>query len=156
MLVFLDEAGLDNNEVYPYGWSKKGDRLHDTKPGEVTQRISMISALNDNNLSATLVFEGYTNSAVFITYLTAVLVPTLKKGQTVILDNASYHKSPSVKQIIEAAGCFLKYLPPYSPDLNPIEHYWHSKKNSLRKNLKSCEYDLFQAAQLTFNSIGQS
>lgn len=156
MLIFIDEAGLDNNEVYPYGWAKKGERLHDTKPGESTQRISMISALNNGDLTATLVFEGYTNSAVFTTYLKDVLVPTLKKGQTIILDNASYHKGSTVQKIIEEAGCFLKYLPPYSPDLNPIEHYWYSKKNSLRKNIKSCEYDLFQAAELTFCQIGQS
>lgn len=116
----------------------------------------MISALNAGNLIATLVFEGYTNREVFITYLKYVLIPTLKKGQIIIMDNASYHKGPEIEKIITAAQCSLKYLPPHSPDLNPIEHYWHSKKNSLRKNIIVCDYNLFQAAELTFNEIGQS
>ncbi len=156
MIVYIDEAGIDNDEVYEYGWAKIGERLHDTKPGESTQRLSMISALNSGNLIATLVFEGYTNREVFITYLKQVLVPTLKKGQVIIMDNASYHKGPEIEKIINDAQCLLKYLPPHSPDLNPIEHYWHSKKNSLRKNIKSCNRDLFQAAELTFHPICQA
>ena len=136
MIVYLDEAGMDNHEVYASGWGLKGERLHHMKPGERSQRISIIGSLNNNNFIAPLVFEGYTNSSVFVTYLKKVLVPVLKKGQTIVMDNAAFHKSSDVKKTIEDAGCFLKYLPPYSPDLNPIEHHWHALKNSFRKNLK--------------------
>lgn len=154
MVVYIDEAGLNNDEVYSYGWAQKGERLYDVKPGEKTQRVSIIGALNDNDFIAPLVFEGYTNTEVFMVYLEQVLIPVLKKGQVVVMDNASFHKHSDIKHAIEKAGCFLKYLPTYSPDLNPIEHHWYSKKNSLRKNLKQCNYDLLQAAEITFESIG--
>ncbi len=85
-----------------------------------------------------------------------VLIPTLTKGQVIIMDNASYHKGPEIEKIINDAQCSLKYLPAHSPDLNPIEHYWHSKKNYLRKNIRSCNQDLFQAAEITFHKTGQA
>jgi transposase len=78
----------------------------------------------------------------------------LKKGQVVVMDNAAFHKGSAIRNLIENAGCFLKYLPTYSPDFNPIEHYWNPLKNSFRKNLAKCDYDLLQAAQFAFNPIG--
>lgn len=79
------------------------------------------------------------NRAVFEQWLSEKLVPELKAGQTVILDNASFHKSEKIREIIESAGCELKYLPPYSPDLNDIEHYWFPIKNRVRKSIGSIE-----------------
>jgi len=76
------------------------------------------------------------------------LLPTLKKGQTVIMDNASIHKSVQVKQLIEGAGCFLKYLPPYSPDFNPIENYWAVMKNNIKKIRHQFD-DIVEAIDLT-------
>lgn len=149
-IVFVDEAGIDNNEVYVYGWSEVGTRLYALKPGNATQRLSIISALNQNQIIAPLVFEGYTNTEVFITYLQKVLVPSLQEGQTVIIDNAAFHKDSRIQKIIEDAGCHLKFLPPYSPDLNPIEHFWYSIKNKIRKKLEGSNFDLFQAVQSTF------
>jgi len=146
----VDEAGIDNDEVYAHGWSEIGTRSYDSKPGRATQRLSMIGALNQDKVIAPLAFEGDTNTDVFITYLEKVLVPSLRKGQVVIMDNAAFHKSPRIKKIIEDAGCSLIFLPPYSPDLNPIEHFWHSIKNKLRKKLAECGFDLFQAAQYAF------
>ena len=121
MIVYLDEAGINNDDVYAYGWAPEGERLYAEKPGERTQRISIIGALNNNNFIAPLVFEGYTNQDVFIVYLEKVLIPVLQEGQVVVMDNAAFHKGIIIRQKIEAAGCFLKYLPTYSPDFNPIE-----------------------------------
>jgi transposase len=145
---------MDNNDVLPYGWAPKGERLYQLKPGTATQRISMMGAWNNGDFLAPLIFEGYTNNAVFKTYLTKVFIPTLRSGQTVVMDNAAFHKGSAIKDLIESAGCFLKYLPTYSPDFNPIEHCWNPLKNSFRKKLVECDYDLLQAAQFAFNSIG--
>lgn len=145
---------MDNHEVYASAWGLKGKRVHHEKHGKRSQRISIIGGLNSNEIIAPLVFEGYTNSAVFITYLKDVLVPKLEKGQIVVMDNATFHKDSEIQKIIEDAGCTLKYLPPYSPDLNPIEHHWHSLKNSFRKNLKKYCFDLFKTAQSIFAPAG--
>jgi transposase len=150
MIVYIDEAGMDNNDVLIYGWTEKGMRLCQLKPGNATQRISIIGSFNNGDFIAPLLFEGYTNGVVFMTYLEKVLIPVLKKGQVVVMDNAAFHKGSAIRDLIESAGCSLKYLPTYSPDFNPIEHCWNSLKNSFRKKLAECDYDLFQAAQFTF------
>jgi transposase len=154
MIVYIDEAGMDNDDVLSYGWAQKGERLYQLKPGNATQRISIIGGLNSGDFIAPLLFEGYTNSAVFTTYLEKVLIPVLKKGQVVVMDNATFHKGSVIRNLIEAAGCFLKYLPTYSPDFNPIEHCWNPLKNSFRKNLVKCNFDLLQAAEFVFSPIG--
>jgi transposase len=86
-----------------------------------------------NLLFAPFVFEGYSNKAVYEVYIEKVLVPNLKPGMVVIIDNASFHKSSKIESLIEAAGCRVIFLPPYSPDLNPIEHRWASIKKAIRK-----------------------
>jgi len=154
MIVYVDEAGMDNDEMPQRGWAPIGERLYQLKPGASTQRITIIGGLNNNDMIAPLIFEGYTNTAVFIAYLQQVLIPTLKPGQTVVMDNAAFHKSNIIRDLIESAGCFLKYLPTYSPDLNPIEHYWHALKNNLRKKLVQSDFNLIHAAQLVFNQTG--
>lgn len=97
----------------------------------------MIAALNDKELIAPLTFGGHCNTIVFEAWLEQSLIPVLKEGQTVILDNATFHKSNRIKQLIEKAGCELLYLPPYSPDFNKIEHEWFPIKNRARKNIPS-------------------
>ena len=101
--------------------------------------MSIISGLCQGKLIAPLTWEGSCNRAVFEQWLSDKLVPELKVGQMVILDNASFHKSEKIREIIESAGCELQYLPPYSPDLNDIEHYWFPIKNRVRKSLGSIE-----------------
>lgn len=133
--MYVDEAGIDDNEDYAYGYSPKGQRFYALKGGHKTQRISMIGALNVNILKAPLTFEGYCNSQVFEAWVEQGLVPILKEGQVVIMDNASFHKSKRIEQFIKAAGCELIYLPPYSPDFNKIEHKWAPLKNRIRKNI---------------------
>jgi transposase len=152
---YLDETGMDNNEVYSYGWAPRGQRLYAEKPGVRTQRISIIGALNDNVLHASLAFEGYTNRDIFMTYLKKVLVPRLKPGDNVIMDNASFHKGKTVEAIIKRAGCNLIYLPTYSPDLNPIEHSWFPLKNLVRKIIETKNYSIMQAVLYAFDELGK-
>jgi transposase len=148
----LDESGIDDNEEYMYGHAPKGERLHAMKNTDRNKRLSIISALHNKQLIAPFVFEGYCNSEVFETYLQEVLVPELKEGQTVVMDNASFHKGKSVERMITAAKCKLLYLPAYSPDFNPIEHYWNSIKHRIRQYLQFVAKDLYLAAEHAFNS----
>ncbi|WP_237342968.1 IS630 family transposase [Wolbachia endosymbiont of Folsomia candida] len=118
-LVFIDESGIDDNEFYAYGWAPKGKRLFAEKPAFKKKRISIIGALNQGKVGAPCAFEGYCNSELFEAYVENILIPELKIGQTVILDNASFHKSVKIRKLIENVGCNVLFLPPYSPDLNP-------------------------------------
>ena len=86
-----------------------------------------------NLLFAPFIFEGYSNQAIYETYVEQVLAPALKPGMVVIIDNASFHKSKRVIELIEAVQCRVIFLPPYSPDFNPIEHFWTAVKNAIRK-----------------------
>jgi len=114
------------------------------------KRLSIISALHKKTLIAPFVFEGYCDSKLFEAYVERVLVPELSPGQIVIMDNASFHRGKRVAEIIEAAGCELLYLPAYSPDFNPIEHYWAKIKHSIRMYLSMFDGDLFEAAHRAF------
>lgn len=152
-LIFMDESGIDDNETYSYAWGTQGQRVYGIKKANRGKRLSIISALNDNNLQAPFVFEGYCNTEVIHLYIERVLVPTLRPGQIVIMDNASFHKSQRIKDAIEKAQCQLLYLPVYSPDLNPIEHFWAAIKNSIRKTLTRSDADLYEAAHLAFQSV---
>lgn len=90
-------------------------------------------------LVAPLTFVGSCNRSLFEKWLESKLLPELRKGQTLILDNATFHKSKKIRELIRAAGCELEYLPAYSPDLNEIEHYWFPIKNRVRKSVGTIE-----------------
>jgi transposase len=138
-LVYVDESGIDNREDYGYGWNEKGQRYYDLKSGRRSVRVSIISGLCQGKLIAPLTFEGSCNRAVFEKWLSSELLPKLQPGKTIILDNATFHKSARIKELIESAECELQYLPPYSPDLNKIEHYWFPIKNRVRKSIGTIE-----------------
>jgi putative transposase len=104
----------------------------------------MIGALCGKEIIAPLVFEGTCNKELFETYVRAILIKELKPGQIVIMDNISFHKTDRVKELIESVGCTILFLPTYSPDLNPIEHYWFKVKNQIRKIAKDFE-EFFEA-----------
>ena len=132
--VHLDESGIDIGEKKQYGYAKKNERCFDQKHGKKTKRISMISAMNHKReLIAPMYFEGYTDSKLFETWLKKSLLPNLEKGTTIILDNASFHKGRKAEEIVRKFNCFLKFLSPYSPDLNPIETKWSEIKGKIRK-----------------------
>jgi hypothetical protein len=132
-LVYVDETGIDNRDDYGYGWNERGERFYDFKSGKRSLRVSIMSGLCQGKFIAPLTFEGSCTRQVFEQWLQEMLIPQLQPGQIVILDNATFHKSDKITQLVALAECQLYYLPPYSPDLNQIEHYWFPIKNQVRK-----------------------
>jgi len=132
-IIYSDETGIDDNEVLMTGWSPRGERCNAQKKADRKTRYNITAALNLNLLFAPFVFEGYSNAVVYEVYIERVLLPVLKPGMVLVLDNASFHKSKRIIDLIEAAGCRIIFLPPYSPDFNPIEHHWAAIKNAIRK-----------------------
>jgi transposase len=120
-LVFSDESGCRTNLVRQYGRCRRGRRLVAYAPHGHWKTTTFIAALRQDGLTAPMVLDGAMNSKAFLAYVTQVLVPTLQPGDLVVLDNLSSHKATGVRQAIERVGATLHYLPPYSPDLNPIE-----------------------------------
>ena len=115
------------------------------KKAERKTRYNITAALNLNRLFAPFLFEGYSNSIVYETYVKQVLVPALRPGMVVVIDNARFHKSKKIVELIEAARCRLIFLPPYSPDYNPIEHWWTTVKNAIRAAAEKVK-DFYRAA----------
>ncbi len=134
-MVFVDESGIDNREDYPYGWCDGSERFYAFKSGRRKQRVSIVAALRGESLIAPVTFEGSCNRKLFESWVESQLIPVLTAGQIVILDNASFHKGGKIEELIKSAGCDLIYLPPYSPDLNPIERCWARLKNYIRQAL---------------------
>ena len=132
-VIYSDETGIDDNEVLMTGWSPRGERCNAQKKADRKTRYNITAALNLNLLFAPFVFEGYSNAVVYEVYIERVLLPVLKPGMVLVLDNASFHKSKRIIELIEAASCRIIFLPPYSPDFNPIEHHWAAIKNAIRK-----------------------
>jgi hypothetical protein len=116
--VFVDECSSNTSLAPLYGWARKGERAHQRVPRNWGKNITLISSISkERGMGASLVVEGSTNGTVFETYLEEALLPTLKRGQVVVvMDNLSSHKGERVRELIEAKGCELVYLPPYSPD----------------------------------------
>jgi len=113
----------------------------------------MIGALGAEGSTAPMVIEGATDAAVFRAYVKHVLVPTLHPGEIVVMDNLSSHKSPEIREMIQAAGAELWYLPPYSPDLNPIEKMWSKVKTCLRGSKARGTEELYQAIRQALQEI---
>lgn len=131
--VFLDETWTKTNMTRLYGRAPVGERLVDHVPHGHWKTTTFLGALRFSGLTAPLVVDGAINGDLFLAYVREHLVPTLKAGDIVVLDNLSSHKVQGVREAIEAAGARLEYLPPYSPDLNPIEQVMAKLKALLRK-----------------------
>ncbi len=131
-LVFLDETGVTTNLLRRYGRAVRGARVHDHAPCGRWQTSTFIAALRVTGLTAPGVFEGAIDGPSFLAYVEQILVPTLQPGDRVIADNLSVHKVMGVRLAIERVGATLVYLPPYSPDLNPIELCFAKLKAILR------------------------
>lgn len=135
-LIYLDESGFDLNMKKEYGWKIRGKRLYDNKSGNrKNKRITVISAYSNKTkqLIAPMYFEGNTDTEIFNQWIVEFLIPELKPNQTIIMDNAAFHKSQRTIELIKSANCNILYLPPYSPDFNPIEQKWGHVKNSVKK-----------------------
>jgi len=131
-LVFLDETGADTKQTRRYGWAYPGERLIDKVPYGHWKTTTFIAGLRAEGLSAPLVVDGPMNGATFRAYVEQHLVPTLRSGDIVIMDNLAAHKVAGVREAIEAAQAHLVYLPPYSPDFNPIELVFAKLKTLIR------------------------
>ena len=130
--VFLDECGVTTDLLRRYGRSPRGTRLRDHTPCSHWETHTVIAALRLDGLGAPAVFDGPIDSPSFLAYVEQVLVPTLRPGDVVVLDNLAVHKQPEVRTAIEQAGASLRFLPPYSPDFNPIELAFAKLKAFLR------------------------
>jgi transposase len=130
--VFLDECGVTTDLLRRYGRSPRGERLHDHTPCSHWETQTVIAALRLDGLTAPAVFDGPIDNASFLAYVEQILVPTLGRGDVVVLDNLTMHKQPEVRAAIERVGAQLRFLPPYSPDFNPIEQAFAKLKAFLR------------------------
>ena len=132
-LVFIDETWASTNMARRYGRAPRGERLRVGIPHGHWKTTTFVAGLTCRGMIAPFVLDGAINRDAFETYVACVLVPALGPGDVVIMDNLSSHKSPAVRAMIEAAGANLLYLPPYSPDFNPIENAFSKLKAHLRK-----------------------
>jgi transposase len=131
-LKFLDEAGSNIAMTRLYGRAAPGERVYDRVPQSYGENITMLACLSEAGLSAPMTIEGAVDGAVFLAYVEKILAPTLSPGDVVVMDNLGAHKVKGVRETIEARGARVIYLPPYSPDLNPIEKCWSKIKTYLR------------------------
>ena len=131
-LIFLDESGVTTQMTRAYARASGGRRVHEATPAGHWKILTILSALSLGGLLATMTIEQATDGDIFLAYLEQVLGPKLRPGDVVVMDNLSAHKVAGVEQLIQAAGAELLYLPPYSPDLNPIEKAWAKLKQLLR------------------------
>lgn len=132
-LVFVDESWASTNMARRYGRCRRGERLRMSVPHGHWKTTTFIAGLRNTGIVAPFVIDCPVNRDVFETWLERVLVPDLHAGDVVVMDNLASHKGPRVRALIEAAGAELRYLPPYSPDFNPIENAFAKLKALLRK-----------------------
>jgi transposase len=130
--IFLDETGVNIAMARHYARSPQGERVHTSKPINKGQNITVLGALSLEGIMAAMTVEGSTDAQVFLTYVKTIVVPALRPGQVVFMDNLSAHQVDGVQEAIESVGARLEYLPPYSPDLSPIEACWSKFKSILR------------------------
>jgi transposase len=131
--VFIDETWVKTNMAPLRGWCRRGKRLIGKAPHGRWRTLTFIAALRMDRIDAPCVFDGPINGASFLAYVEQVLVPTLKRGDIVVIDNLGSHKGKAVRRAVHAVGARLVFLPPYSPDLNPIEQVFAKLKAALRK-----------------------
>jgi transposase len=155
-LVFVDEMGTNVSLSPLYGWSRKGERAFSSAPRNWGRNVTLLASITRRGLGPCLAVDGSTTREVFETYLQRVLAPTLASGQVVVMDNLSAHKGGRVKEIIEGRGCELLYLPPYSPDFNPIEQAFSKLKGLLRRAEARTRESLVEAMGPALSAVSAS
>ncbi len=152
-LVFIDETRTSTNMTRRYGRAPRGQRCRGWVPLSHWQTTTFVGALQRSGISATMVIDESMDGDVFLAYVNQVLVPTLSPGEIVILDNLGRHKVEGVEEPIVAAGATVLYLPPYSPDSNPIENFFAKRKALLRKAARHSTDTLWEEIDLLLNSV---
>jgi transposase len=155
-LVFVDESGANTKMTRLRGRALGGQRLLARVPHGRYQTSTLISGIRLEGACAPWLFEGPMNGEMFLAWVRQGLVPALRPGEVVILDNLATHKVRGVREAIEAAGARLLYLPPYSPDFNPIEPMWSKIKQILRGHAPRTDKELLRAAKKAFQSISRA
>jgi transposase len=153
---FIDEAGVNLSMTRRYARAPRGQRATGSVPANHGANVTMIGALSIDGLGATMTIEGATDGAVFLAYVEQLLVPTLVAGDIVIMDNLGAHKVEGIAEAIEACGASVIYLPPYSPEMNPIEHCWSKLKTALRAIGARSKHDLDEAIASVLTCITES
>jgi len=138
-VVHIDQCGVDNRLMTDFARALRGERVMAETPGRRLGRTSVIAGWRNGRLLAPVTFKGHCNSELVEAWFATALLPTLAKGTLIVLDNASFHRSKGLLRLVEEAGCQLLFLPPYSPDLNPIERFWARFKKALRKGLPAAK-----------------
>jgi transposase len=146
-LVFLDESSCSTDMAREYGWAPVGERAFGDRPGRSWKTLTLIGAIRLGRKPQLMTHRGPINGKVFLRYVRRRLVPWLKHGDCVVLDNLAAHKVRGVQEAIEAAGAFVLYLPAYSPDMNPIELWWAHLKHNLRRIAARTIGELARAAR---------
>ena len=139
--------------VSRYGRSKKGERVYDERPGKKGKNVTLVGGMSDEGLIAAMTMTGSLDPAAFIVYVQKILLPKLWRGAIVVMDNLPVHYSEKVKNLIESVGAMVKFLPPYSPDLSPIELCWSKIKEILRQEKARTEAELNKAITKAINEI---
>jgi transposase len=155
-LVFLDECGVLTNMARQYGRSPRGERAYGSVPFGSWKRLSVIGALGIKGIMAAMTVEAATTGASFGVFLQQVLLPELrrrKRDPVLVLDNLRPHKTAKVRDVLDRSGFAYRYLPPYSPDLNPIEPGWAKAKSILRRIAVRSVDALHQAVGPALDSI---
>ena len=132
--VFVDEMGTNTSLHSLYAWSKRGKRAYCSVPRNRGKNTTLLASMSAEGMGPSIAVVGAVDAQVFEVYLEQGLVPYLRPGQVVVMDNLSAHKGERVKELIEGASCELLYLPPYSPDLNPIEEAFSKIKGVFAKS----------------------
>lgn len=133
-IVWVDETGIEEHLIRPYGRNKRGKRPYADVPGKRVARTTLIAGYGEGRLKAPMRFKGCTNTEVFNAWVEQVLAPELREGDVVIMDNATFHKSVRTRELIEAARAILLFQPKYSPDLNKSEPQWANLKGRIRSD----------------------
>lgn len=142
VIVYLDESGFAHDMPRTHGYSRKGERCYGEQDWHARGRVNVIGAVQDHKLFAVRLFDCSIDSDVFSAWLTEALIPELPPQSVVVMDNATFHKRADMKEALESQGHILLFLPPYSPDLNPIEHKWNQTK-AIRKQQHCSVPELF-------------
>jgi transposase len=152
-LIYLDESGVTTSMTRLYGRCLGGQRIREATPGGDWKILTILSAMSVRGLIATMTIEEPTDNDIFLAYVEKVLGPALRPGDAVVMDNLSSHKVKGVRELIENAGASVLDLPPYSPDLNPIEKMWAKLKQLLRAAKARTKEALDQAIADLFSAI---
>lgn len=150
---FIDESGAKTNMVRTHGRCPRGQRLLSAAPAGHWKTTTMLAAISLDGVDAPWTLDGAIDADAFLVYVEHVLVPTLHGGEIIVLDNLSSHKHPRVAELINAADAEVWYLPPYSPDFNPIEEMWSKIKQILRSIAARTSDGLIQAIGTAMNQV---